>query len=87
MLDYTELKDNEIEDRSPCISGENIAWVGGEGNSAEIFLNAAIEPIGNDFEIDEPESSGDSLDTPSDAPLSSEDESCFIKTLYFKVFF
>ena len=75
LYTYQQLTDNDFEDRSPCINGENIAWVGGEGKSAEIFLNADIEPIENDFEIDEPDP------PPIDAPPPSEDESCFIKIL------
>ena len=30
---------NSMEDRYPCISGDYVAWVGGEGVAAEIYLS------------------------------------------------
>jgi beta propeller repeat protein len=30
---------NSIQDRYPCISGDYVAWVGGEGKAAEIYLS------------------------------------------------
>jgi beta propeller repeat protein len=35
---YYQITDNDLEDRSPVISGSNIAWVQGEGLSSEIFV-------------------------------------------------
>jgi hypothetical protein len=35
---YEQITDNGLEDRSPVISGSNIAWVQGEGESSEIFV-------------------------------------------------
>jgi hypothetical protein len=35
---YGQITDNDLEDQSPRISGNNIAWVGGEGQSSEIFF-------------------------------------------------
>ena len=41
---YEQVTDNDLEDRHPCVSGNDIieydiAWVGGEGQAADIFLN------------------------------------------------
>ena len=35
---YEQITDNDLEDSDPRISGNKIAWVGGEGNTSEIFL-------------------------------------------------
>ncbi len=35
---YHQLTDNGFEDRYPRISGNHIAWIGGEGQASDIFL-------------------------------------------------
>ena len=35
---FDQITDNTVNDRSPRISVDNIAWVGGEGNNSEIYL-------------------------------------------------
>ncbi|MEA1932846.1 MAG: hypothetical protein U9N60_00185 [Thermodesulfobacteriota bacterium] len=35
---FDQVTDNTINDRDPCISGNNIAWMGGEGKDSEIYL-------------------------------------------------
>jgi hypothetical protein len=39
-----KLTNNHFEDRYPRVSGNNIAWVGGEGNGSEIYLAVAATP-------------------------------------------
>jgi hypothetical protein len=46
---YQKLTDNDSEDRSPRISGNNIAWVGGEGQASEIYLNSEVDPAEPDW--------------------------------------
>jgi hypothetical protein len=41
-----QITDNDFEDRHPSISGNTIAWVGGDGENAEIFL-ATYDVISN----------------------------------------
>ena len=35
---FDQITNNDFNDRDPCISGNNIVWVGGEGNGSEIYL-------------------------------------------------
>ena len=35
---FDQITDNTINDRYPCISGNNIAWMGGEDKDSEIYL-------------------------------------------------
>lgn len=72
---YEQITDNDFEDRYPCISGNNIAWVGGEGKASEIFINSNIEPI-EPPQI-EPPQSGSSWSTDDDDGL------CFVATAAF----
>jgi len=37
---YKQITSNNLEDRYPCISGDNVAWVGGEGKASELFLTS-----------------------------------------------
>ncbi|MDY6987454.1 MAG: hypothetical protein SWQ30_05290 [Thermodesulfobacteriota bacterium] len=37
---YEQITDNDFEDRYPRISGDNIAWVSGEGGASEVYLSA-----------------------------------------------
>lgn len=56
---YEQITDNNIEDKDPRISGTHIAWVGGEGQAAEIYVNADVnmEPDnGEDEDPEEPDS-------------------------------
>ena len=79
---YEQVTDNDLEDRHPCVSGNNITWAGGEGQASEIFLNADIEPINTDFDPDEP----DSPSTSGPAPQGSGGGGgggCFIATAAF----
>ncbi len=39
---YEQITDNDLEDRYPRISGNNITWVGGEGQASEIFLASYV---------------------------------------------
>jgi hypothetical protein len=64
---YEQITDNDLEDRDPHISGNNITWVGGEGQASEIFLNSDVEPI----------------DPGSPGTRSSDDGLCFIATAAF----
>jgi len=52
LKSYEQLTDNDLEDRFPRISGNNIAWVGGEGDASEIFLSSDVY-----IEPEEPDSS------------------------------
>ena len=83
---YEQITDNSLEDRYPCVSGNNIAWVGGEGQASEIFLNADIDPINTDFDPDEPDEP-DSPSTSGPAPQGSggggSGGGCFIATAAF----
>jgi len=35
---YKQITENDLQDKSPRISGNNIVWVGGEAKTSEIFL-------------------------------------------------
>jgi hypothetical protein len=78
---YEQITDNELEDRSPSVSGNSITWVRGEGQASEIFLNADIEPIDTDFYLDEPDSPSSSKTSKSDAGPQAR---CFITGAAFK---
>ena len=46
LQNYEQITDNDLEDTYPCLSGNAIAWVSGEGEASEIFLASyAAEPI------------------------------------------
>lgn len=47
---YEQITDNDVQDRYPRISGDNIAWVSGEGEASEVYLSADL-----DIEPPEPE--------------------------------
>jgi len=84
---YEQITDNDIEDRYPRISGDRIAWVGGEGQASEIFLNADIDPIDTDFDPDEPDEPN-SPNTSGSAPQDgggggSSSGGCFLATAAF----
>ena len=79
---YGQITDNDFEDRSPSVSGNSITWVGGEGQTSEIFLNRDIEPINTDFYLDEPDSPSSSKTSKSD---SGPKAICFITGAAFKL--
>jgi len=46
LNNYEQITDNDLEDTYPGMSGNAIAWVGGEGEASEIFLTSySAEPI------------------------------------------
>jgi hypothetical protein len=40
---YEQITHNDVEDRYPRISGNNIAWVSGEGEASEVYLSADLD--------------------------------------------
>jgi hypothetical protein len=58
LKSYEQITDNGLEDRYPRISGDKIAWVGGEGEASEIYLIAEFDNEPPEPEPPEPESGG-----------------------------
>jgi beta propeller repeat protein len=47
-----QITENDYEDRFPAVSGKNVVWVGGEGNSSEIFLWEGRSDFDSDLDVD-----------------------------------
>jgi len=50
---FEQITDNTINDRCPRISGNNIAWVSGEGKASEIYLATYAAATGCKGDLDE----------------------------------
>jgi hypothetical protein len=47
-----QITENQYNDGFPAVSEKNVVWVGGEGNSAEIFLWKGRSDFDNDLDVD-----------------------------------
>jgi hypothetical protein len=54
---YHQITNNDFEDSSPCISGNYIAWIGGQGQASDIFL-AYYDPGAEGISLVSPEDDG-----------------------------
>ena len=70
-----QLTDNDFEDRCPRISGNNVTWVGGEGQASEIYLNSEVDPA----EPDWPDTG--KTGTTTSGGSSGDSGGCFIATI------
>ena len=52
---YKQITDNDLEDSYPRISGTALAWVGDEGQAAEIYLSADVDMEPDNGEDEDPE--------------------------------
>jgi beta propeller repeat protein len=72
---YTQITDNELEDSYPCISGNYIAWMGGEGEASEIYLTF--------YEDEDNGTGGTTVAGGSSGVAIDGDGSCFVATAAF----